>query len=314
MIQPAFYDNNIPVVLCSSSYYVPYLNVVIQSIAEHISEGNQYDILVLNSEILPQDKAKTIASFKKFTQMSIRFIDVDEKMASHKYNFREGYSRESFYRVIMIDILKNYDKIVYLDCDLVLMEDVAELYSTDVAHYLAAAVRDPAGIGWYHINHNRRLEYAKDVLRMAETNNYFQSGVMVFHLNKIRETYTIEEILEVACMKEIAWGDQDVLNRLFYGNVKFLEPHWNVIINNKNQTQIKNYTMLSPQFIFEGYMEARKCPKIIHYAGTKPWTEPNCDMGMYYWKYARNTSYYKLILERETIIPYKMLEESLKNE
>ena len=63
--------------------------------------------------------------------------------------------------------------------------------------------------------------------------------------------------------------------------------------------RISQIIALAPRWLNEMYQEARKNPKIIHYAGPqKPWFEPGMDMGMQFWECARGTSYYEIMLSR----------------
>ena len=72
------------------------------------------------------------------------------------------------------EILANYDKIIYLDGDILVQKDLTELYNIDIDGYYVAAVDDTGKI--YH---------KKDVY--AKYPNYFNSGVMLLNLKKCRE-------------------------------------------------------------------------------------------------------------------------------
>ena len=94
--------------------------------------------------------------------------------------------------------------------------------------------------------------------------------------------------------------DQDVLNFVFKGKIHYLNQKWNCIMNwvglIKNKTRI-DILKLAPKQLFNEYLEARKNPLIIHYAGNqKPWEYPFCDFSNYFWKYANHSIYIKKII------------------
>ena len=96
--------------------------------------------------------------------------------------------------------------------------------------------------------------------------------------------------------------DQDVLNFVFKGKIYYLNQRWNCIMNwdglIKNKTRI-DILKLAPKSLFNEYLEARKNPYIIHYAGSqKPWEYPSCDFSNYFWKYANKSIYINQILNQ----------------
>ena len=96
--------------------------------------------------------------------------------------------------------------------------------------------------------------------------------------------------------------DQDVLNHLCEGKVKFLDMSWNVIMNWKsNFSSRMDILKLSPRNIYNEYLASRAMPKIIHYAGyQKPWKDPSCDYAEDFWIYARRTYFYEKMCIRDS--------------
>ncbi len=289
----------IPVVFTSSAFYAPYMAVTIQSLMDHSNDTDRYELIILNKEISEstQDQIRKMVQCK--SNFSVRFIEVTHALDDHDFNFREGYSSESFYRVVMVEILREYDKVVYLDCDLILLHDIAELYKeTDIDDNLVAAAIDIDGLASAFSNHDGRKEYMINYLGIKDLHDYLQSGVMIFNLKAWRDTFTIQHIIDVACDSEVMFGDQDVLNRLCRGRIIFIDMSWNTIINHIKH-QLQDLLYLAPTDIMDMYLKARECPKIIHYGGTKPWDVPDCDKAYYFWDVARRTSFYEEIVGRK---------------
>lgn len=296
-VLPAFEKNNIPIVLTSSAYYVPYMAVTIQSIIELASDDNGYDFLIFGNNISEEDKIKiqTLANGRK--NISIRFVYVESLLANMNYNFREGYSVESFYRVLMMEILPNYKKVLYLDSDVVVLRDIAELYSTELGENLVAAACDPDGIKCYYQNYKNRALYMDKVLKLFSPDNYFQSGVMLFQLENWRKTYKLQDVLNIACSPDLVWGDQDALNILCKNRVQYLDMSWNTVVDGYGG-RVRDVSEWAPQYIIDAYLQARENPYIVHYAGVQPWKNPNVDMNEYFWKIAELSPYITTIYQR----------------
>lgn len=296
-IMPAASRNNIAVVLAASTYYAPFMTVSVQSVIEHRSEGFVYDFILLHSDLTEEMQYMISSVAQGLDNVSIRFFQVTSELAECQYNFREGYTPESFYRIVMMDILTQYDKALYLDCDVIARSDVAELFQLDLGEHLIAAARDLDGISNWYFDHDNRRSYISEIMGLPVPEDYFQSGVVLFNLAEFRKTFTLEEIIRVTCAPEIEWGDQDALNILCRGRVKYIGLEWNTIVNYRNR-QINDLFVYGPLELFQEYLLARSTPKIIHYAGTKPWNELGTDMFQYFWRTARETPFYEVIFSR----------------
>ena len=181
---PAFSERNVPIVLASSAYYAPYMAVTIQSIIDTAGDLHNYDIIIFGNQIAEEDRQLIISQSLGKSNISIRFVNVDNETERINYNFREGYAVESFYRVLLMELLPQYDKVIYLDSDVVVKKDLAILFEHDLQGYLVAAARDPDGIKCYYQNYKNRAIYMDEVLGLDVPECYFQSGVMLFNLEK----------------------------------------------------------------------------------------------------------------------------------
>ncbi|MBR4667586.1 MAG: hypothetical protein IKO76_02375 [Butyrivibrio sp.] len=119
-------------------------------------------------------------------------------------------------------------------------------------------------------------------------------------------------MLDFALSGEWELLDQDVLNYLAQGCVKYVDMAWNVMYD-WNYVRIRDIISRAPKHLYDMYMEARKHPKIIHYAGPdKPWQDPQCDFAEEFWKYARRSTYYETILQRLTPVERTNVPKGLK--
>lgn len=304
-IHPAFAQNNIPVVIAADDKYVPYVTVMLRSVVENSSPENNYDFIVLHSSITPKHQKAIQEEFRDYVNFRIRFYEVAYLYSSVKLKTHFHISVETYYRLLMQDIMKHYDKVLYIDSDLVVLDDLAKLYHTDMEGWCLAAVRDIDMAGNYHGKDPARKDYFRTVLTIANPYDYFNAGVLVMNLKEFRKHYTTKSILDTIAKHEWLYMDQDILNYMCEGRVKYLDMSWNVVMNWQNENESRMEVMVcAPHQLYLDYMASRKHPRIAHYAGfQKPWNLPECDMADYFWKYAEMTSVYQDLKNRLLPVP-----------
>lgn len=303
-IQPAFKEDNIAVVLSANNYYVPYVATVLSSILTNSSAKYNYDILLMNKDINPHEQKKLKSIIEDKSNFSLRFINVSRFEESFKSLFLRGhFTIETWFRLLLPEILPDYDKVLYLDSDLVVNADIAELYNTNIDKYLLAACHDADTAGLYNGFEPKKKNYMDNILKIAKPYDYFQAGVILFNLAEFRKQLKIDETLKFAASYEWELLDQDVLNYLAQDKVKFVDMAWNVMYD-WNYIRIKKIVSRAPKYLQDEYMTAHANPKIIHYAGPdKPWDNPLADYAEAFWKYAKDSGYYEAIIYRNTQVP-----------
>ena len=298
-VEPVFSERAVPIVFSANQNYVPYLAVVLQSVIECSTDEHNYDILVFHRDI-EKDSQKILQGLTgKRKNISIRFFDCTYLV--EKVPFRVGYhlSVETYYRYYILDIMNQYPKILYLDSDMIIQQDVAQLFKTDIQGYYLAAVKDLDTIGNYRFDKVMK-EYLDKELKLDNPLDYFQAGVLLMNLDEMRKDLSSKKMVEMTLVKLWRQHDQDVLNLMCQSKVKFLPQKWNVLINWKFDGKCRtDFLKYAPYKLYGEYLEAYKKPFIIHYAGGwKPWNNWDCEMKEYFWKYARKTPLYEEILRR----------------
>lgn len=297
-LKPAFEKNNVAIALAANDYFAPYLATTLASILANASPKHNYDLILLSGDMLPGNKQILRQMVADKPNFSIRFLNPASLLHGYHLSVRGHFSIETYYRLVLPQMLPDYEKILYLDSDMVVEADVADLYQEDISGYLLAATRDADTAGLYNGFEPDKKEYMDKVLQFKRPYEYFQAGVILFNLEAFRKAYTTEEILKFAAKEQWQLLDQDVLNKLCEDRVKYIDMSWNVMVD-FGHIRINNIIRLAPQWLNRMYMEAREHPKVIHYAGPeKPWLFPEMDMGREFWKYAKQTPYYENMLFR----------------
>lgn len=288
----------VPVVFAADDNYVSQLTTTVYSAMKNADSSYFYDVVVLQRNIAWDKQERLRDFFKQFPNMSLRFTNVERELSGHDLSTNNAHiSIETYYRFLIQKLLPFYDKVLYLDSDIVINGDIAKLYNTDLQGKLLGAIRDIDFLANLNVKHGKRMGYAKNVLKMKNPYDYFQAGVLVLNTKAMRERYTIRQWLTYASNPAFIYNDQDVLNAHCEGEVLYLPWEWNVVHDCGGR--VGNLFVQAPNDIYDAYMRSRNNPQIIHYAGfQKPWTDPDCDFASIYWRYARETPFYERLLKR----------------
>ena len=298
-LKPAFAQNNVAIALSANDYYVPYVSALLLSMKTHFSSSRNYDILIMTRDISPISQGHLSDIFERCENVSVRFINVSRFSKQFDNLFLRGhFALETYFRLLMPELMAGYKKVLYLDCDIIVNADLADLYDTDVDGYLLAAAHDADTAGLYNGFEPNKKNYMDNVLKIKKPYEYFQAGVILFNLEMFRSTYSSEEMLTFAASNKWELLDQDVLNYLAQGRYKAVDMAWNVMTDWR-RIRIQDIISRAPKYLRDEYMKAHANPKVIHYAGPdKPWQQPSADYAEYFWKYARQTIYYEVLMQR----------------
>lgn len=291
--------DGITVVFSSDNNYAPYLGVAIHSLLDHTSLENFYDIIIIDAGISPHHKERLKNMGQDRENVAIRFLSTRSLENNIKALHATGHvTITTYYRLFIADLLKEYDRVIYLDCDVILCSDIASLWNVDMEGNPLAAVLD---IGVSESNSPWSLgakEYLVSHLDMKNPERYFNSGVLVMDLTRIRAERLIPEFLRVANINHRYMHDQNVLNVVCENRWKELPSRWNFYLH---MQELKGF---SPQVIRAYLLQLKnKDFSIVHYiTARKPWVALETLMAPLWWEYARRTPFYEEILLRSCSI------------
>ena len=271
-------ENNlevIPIFFAVDDGYVPFLAVALQSLIENSSKNYYYSIKILYTNINEENKKK-INKYKK-ENVNIEFVDLNyyiEKVKDKLYT-RDYYTKTTYFRLFIPDLYPQYDKVLYLDSDIVVLGDIAELYNTNVKGNLVAAIPDDSVQTIPEF-----AEYVEKVVGVASYKNYFNAGILLMNLDEFRKIdFQGKFLYLLETVKFSVAQDQDYLNRLCKGRTVLVDRVWNrmpIEVDGINEEDLK----------------------LIHYnLAYKPWHFDNILYQKYFWKYAEKTEFIDKIKE-----------------
>lgn len=263
----------IPICFATDDNYVPFLAIAIASLLDHSSSENFYRIFVLITQLKQEniDKIQKLAT----ENSSIEFISLAKELDKIQgmFHLRDYYSKETYYRIFIPNLFPYYKKVLYLDCDITVLGDVAELYNHHIhGFYVGAAVEEV--MQTYEVFGNY-VEKADGIKR----ENYFNAGILLINCRRWRKKLIAERFVDLLNRYKFrVVQDEDYLNVLCKGHVRWINLGW-------NKTSYKN----------ENFDD--KDLKLIHWKiNWRPWKYKDVLYEEHFWKYAKMTDFYDQLI------------------
>lgn len=268
-------SREIPIFFSTDDNYIPYLDVAIASLIDNASKEYAYRIIVLNTGLEEENIQKVKENERP--GFAIDFIDISQRLEKIKAHFKNVYhfSIVTYYRLFIASLFPQYDKILYLDCDLVVLGDISELYHIPIGNNILGAAPEQ-----FVQNTPEFRTYAKRALGV-NPDGYVNAGVLVINLEEFRENKIEEQFVKLITQYDfdLLDPDQAYLNYLCRDKIYILPNGWN-----KEPMELP--------------CEGKK--NIVHYAlYKKPWQYDDVMDGEDFWRYARQSAFYEKILENK---------------
>lgn len=268
----------INIVVSTDDNFAQHATIALMSACEKCSSDYTICAYILDGDICAEKKQKMTESLRRY-ECEVTFVNVDTKKYKLFYTSYQ-YTAAIYYRLDIPNLLaKDVEKCIYVDCDVIFMDDVSKLWNTPLHGHPIGAVED---IG---ISSSKRSSAAKKAeLGLENGSDYFNSGMVVMDLKQWREQDMSSKAMKLAAENEFRSHDQDILNKLFMNNWCHIDLRWNVI---------PPITYMYPKLLFSKKnvcrsFSARINMGILHYAGRYK-----------AWEYKRykvfNAKYYELL-------------------
>jgi len=227
-----------PIVIAFTPNYIVPAATLVQSVLGS-SEGD-FEFICLTTEAIPESQQELLRHLGG-KRAAWKYITIDALPEGVYIDPRYGAAAE--FRLILPELLPDYDNIIYIDCDIIVRNDLERLYTEiDLGNNLLGAVFEREG--------------------------YFNSGFLVMNLKQMRKEHTSAELIKTLRSGEFEFPDQDALNIVCEGKVLGLPAFYNSIrtfwLPQYKNDFLKIYT--------EADFEEMMSHGTVHYTGGKPWT------------------------------------------
>lgn len=293
--------NLVSVVIASDNNYVPHLAALILSICDNFTGKRDLDLLVLDGGITQENQRLLIRLVSGISGVQLSFIPMMDEFQD--YFVHMHFSRTTFYRLVLEKLLPSRNKVIYVDCDTIVLGDLAELWDLDLGDKPLAAVPD---LIMEHFCRAKVLsadftgslpaaDYLSRYLGVASspTCAYFQAGLLIMDLAKMRKLNLGQAMVHELTQARYWFLDQDVLNKYYASNYLPLPNSWNFV--NCEAEIIDTLSEESRNRLRQSASQIN----LIHYAGyeAKPWINKHANLSCHYFYYLRQTFWYEQVLE-----------------
>ena len=214
----------IPIFFSTDDNYVPCLVVAIRSLIDTSSKGNMYKLHILNAGL--SENSQQVLKSMETENVSIQFENISAKVDHiwHKLKaqLRDYYSPAIYYRLFIPSLFPQYSKALYLDCDITIIRDIADLYNIDLGDNLIGGCIDEVVA-----NSEVFSNYMANGVGVIQQ-KYFNSGIILMNLDGFRRENLEDKFLYLLNNYPFSCvcPDQDYLNILCKDKVCYLAKGW----------------------------------------------------------------------------------------
>lgn len=266
--------NVVPIVFCFDDNLEMQAGVCITSLLMNAHSDTFYDIYILHNDNAKFVNGKLNDLLEVFDNFRITYRSVGDAFKG-AYEIR-GITYAAYYRLLIPELVPEYDKIFYFDVDIIFQCDLYSLYKdTDMDHFLVAGVSTP---------YSDITPYVNNIMGM-QIDKYICSGTILLNSKLIIEENIIPEFIEVA-KKNWKYQDQDTLNYVCKDRIKILPPWFGVV-----GTVSEIASASTQQFYSEKEVNDIINHGILHFNGPKPWKEWCLNFDVW-WEYYRKSIFF----------------------
>lgn len=259
------------IVYASDDRFAEILGVSLVSLYENNKDFSDIVVYILDSGISEDNKSKLLSLTEKYKRSGMIFIpakNISEEL-SVDVNLDRG-SLSQYARLFVSSVLPSeLDRVLYLDCDIIINKSIAELWNLDLEGNTIGALNDAFS------------KYYRKNIDLKENDIMFNSGVMLIDLGKWRNNSIEQKLMSFIKKKNgrIQQGDQGALNAVLSRETYCFEPRFNsvTIFYDFSYDEILVYRKPVNLYSREQIRKAVEDPVIIHYTTSfmseRPWIE-----------------------------------------
>ena len=198
-------SETINICFASDDNYAPYFGIAILSILKNAAKEDKFHFYILDNEISEENKAK-ITHFSSQNPFEITWLSFDEKVFEKCGTKNSSWPLSTFGRYLIPELIPA-DKVLYLDCDVMVRGSLAELWKEDLDGYYLAGAPD------YNVMWRGKLK-ERFKGEMEHPQEYVNAGVLLINNKKWKEEHLFQILLDYSVRNApfLHWMDQDAIN------------------------------------------------------------------------------------------------------
>ena len=286
--------------LAADNNYMNQLFVAVQSAIRSAGRDTKYEFHLLLSEDISRSNLEKLECMRELNQHH-DFVIHHVQDIYQGIVMRIGHiTGVTYYRLQLPSLLAHAEKCIYLDCDVLVCQDLSELFCLDIKEKYIAGARAPR-----HYRTEKVIQETLLRLDIPAIDQYINAGVMLMNLDRMRKD-GIENQFHSLIKNHYPSQDEDIINKVCYGMIKILPPRYNIMpygfLSDPSAQVYQNDPGLQRAYSFDEWNNCRLNPVIIHYATRhKPWNDLSVNYANLWWKTAKELPFYEEILRQSSI-------------
>lgn len=271
--------NIIPIVFSFDNNLVKPACVCLSSLLMSAAEDTFYDIFILHSqtENLAREELDKVTRYFKNCRLQYRSVDSTFDKA---FEIR-GITTPAYYRLLIPELIPEYDKVLYSDVDVIFRSDLSCFYNVDMTGYYVAGVDSLASF------QPELVKYYNDTVGTGPEGIIY-SGNLIINSKEILKDNIIPRFKELAKNK-YQFQDMDVINIACRGKIKYLSPSFCLTTYISEYNVYRRDELLGVWGIDE--IDDALISGIVHFNGKKPWKDVCINFNIW-WEYYRRCPFF----------------------
>ena len=168
--------------------------------------------------------------------VTVKNIPANDRFDPDGPNYRSSWTYMAFLRLAFPKVFAEYDQVLYLDSDTLVLQDISDILSMNLGRYYFAMAQEDIGDIPLEILHS--FADTPNGLMKCQSDNprpefcvrpYYNSGVLLMNLRELRRTGKDDELIQEINTVRHQYPDQDAINLLCHGSILPLPAECNVI-------------------------------------------------------------------------------------
>ena len=252
----------INIALCFDNNFIRQAGVLMKSVL--CSNADNQITFYCISDCISEENKKLISDVCNDSNASVEFKGLDiSKMAELPVRKGDHISLATYYRLLLPLILPEaVDRVLYLDCDMICVDDLLDFYNTNLDDKSCAITAD---MFYDDSRITERLQYPVE-------EHYFNAGMLLVNLKYWRENNISKKLMTfITENKDLCLAhDQDAINAVLHGTIKLAPARYNIQLDFLRKNP--NNMIIKDKAVLEDALQSGHNPCVIHYTGpSKPW-------------------------------------------
>ena len=208
-------DNPVNIAFGIDKNFAVGMGVLMSSVLEHMKKPVHFHIITDELAAKDVQRLEKLAAENSNLTVTVYYINSGafDNMAATAVRTKAAY-----YRFLVDRVIENAEKVLYLEADMLCLNDCSELFTADMGDNVAMAVSEGSGMRDLF---KGRYDYHGD--------DYFDSGMLLINPENWRKENVSAECIALLMENDFKYQEQDALNAVICQKIKGIDGKYNTL-------------------------------------------------------------------------------------